>query len=108
MSANRVELEGVLTEPVKFRTAPSGTRVASLELEHRSPGDPNSPVPLYHLAITVVAVGELGERFAQLETGSSLKVSGQLNQRRWIRDGQTRFGKMELMARQIEVMGQDD
>ncbi|MBF0589682.1 MAG: hypothetical protein HQL53_11200, partial [Magnetococcales bacterium] len=33
--------------------------------------------------------------------GETLRVAGHLNQRRWIRDGQTRWGRLELVARTI-------
>ncbi len=52
--------------------------------------------------MSIMAIGPLAETCRSLEPGVSLRVAGHLNQRRWIRDGVTRWGRMELVARKIQ------
>ena len=105
--ANRVVLEGVLLKTAEFRFTPAGRPVATLELEHRSWAVGMEPALKLELHIPVVAVGPLAEWCRRLVVGDRLRVDGRLNQRRWIRDGKVRWGRTELVARDIRRAGFD-
>lgn len=98
---NQVTLEGTLLEPVVYRTTPTGQTLATLVLEQVQDTLGKLPVPRLALKLTVVALGRLADQCRPLQTGQSLHVEGSLNQKRWIRDGKVRWGKMELLARII-------
>ncbi|MBF0136551.1 MAG: single-stranded DNA-binding protein [Magnetococcus sp. DMHC-1] len=99
---NQTILEGVLLEPVGVRLTPSGRPVATLELEHRSTVTDLLPLERCEVRIAVLAVGTLAEWCRNLPPGANLRVAGRLNQRRWIREGKTRWGRTELIAQRIE------
>lgn len=101
-AANSVELEGRLIEPVDFRVTPAGRAVATLELEHLSTHDDPEPGLRLEARMVVVAMGPLAERYRACAVGSRLRVQGRLNQKRWIRDDRVRWGRLELLAREIQ------
>ncbi|MBF0153579.1 MAG: single-stranded DNA-binding protein [Magnetococcales bacterium] len=105
---NRTVLEGVLLEPVAMRHSPTGRSTATLELEHRSVAMDIQPLERYELRIVVLAVGSLAETCRNLHPGASLRVTGRLNQRRWIRAGKVRWGRTELVAQGIESIAPTD
>ncbi|MBF0164056.1 MAG: single-stranded DNA-binding protein [Magnetococcales bacterium] len=101
-AVNSVELEGRLIEPVDFRVTPAGRSVATLELEHLSIHDDPEPGLRLEARMVVVAMGALAERYRACAVGSMLRVQGRLNQKRWIRDDRIRWGRLELLAREIQ------
>ncbi|MBF0624232.1 MAG: single-stranded DNA-binding protein [Magnetococcales bacterium] len=98
---NRAVVEGVLLEPVRLRNTPRGTLVAELVLAHAREVSDLPPITRCELQMTVVAVGSLAEACRNWAPGIPLRVSGRLNQRRWIRDGRTRWGPVELVAQTL-------
>jgi len=97
-AANEVLLEGRLLGPVEYRVTPGGRAVASFELEHLScHAQPDSGLRL-EMRLPVMALGALAERCRVFSPGCLLRVTGRLNQKRWIRDGQVRWGRVELFA----------
>ncbi|MBF0426219.1 MAG: single-stranded DNA-binding protein [Magnetococcales bacterium] len=94
-------MEGVLLEPAAVRHTPSGRPLVALELEHRSTVSDTQPPERCELRITVLAVGPLAGQCQDLPPGARLRVVGRLNQRRWIRAGETRWGRTELIAQEI-------
>lgn len=101
---NRVNLEGVLLEPAKYRVTPSGRPVSTLELEHVSRSHGTEPVERLELRIPVLAMGLLAEESRGFPVGTRLRVEGRLNQKRWIRDEKVRWGRTELVAQKLQVL----
>lgn len=98
---NQVVLDGVLVEPPILRATPNGRSVLALELEHETLDSLSGQRTACHIA--VVALDQLAEFGRSLKMGEYLRVTGRLDQRRWIREGKTRWGRMELVARQLAV-----
>ncbi|MBF0460081.1 MAG: single-stranded DNA-binding protein [Magnetococcales bacterium] len=107
---NQVVLEGRLAAAPEFRCTPAGRLMARLYVEHLSqetaPDTGGQPQRM-ELQMPVLALGVLAERCRPLAQGTSLHVEGNLNQKRWIRDGKIRWGQIELQAHQIRVMEQN-
>ena len=101
MPANTVTLEGTLVTAPEFRYTPSGRLVASLEVEHCSQEGIGDRTRRIELRIPVQALDALAERCRPLVQGVVLRLEGTLNQKRWIRDGRVRWGKTELLAKEI-------
>ncbi|MBF0417580.1 MAG: single-stranded DNA-binding protein [Magnetococcales bacterium] len=104
LAANSVELAGRLIEPVDFRVTPAGRAVATLELEHLSIHDDPEPGLRLEARMVVVAMGALAEQYRACAVGTTLRVQGRLNQKRWIRDDRIRWGRLELLAIQIQQL----
>ncbi|MBF0124046.1 MAG: single-stranded DNA-binding protein [Magnetococcales bacterium] len=104
--ANELVLGGLLLEPAEMRTTPSGQVVARLEIAHHCHDGTLPPLQEWAVRMTVLAIGPLAERCRSLFPGAKIRVVGRLNQKRWLRDGQTRWGKMELVAREIETLSE--
>lgn len=96
---NQVVLDGILVEPPVLRATPNGRSVVSLEVEHDTLDPRSGQRTAVH--ITVIALDQLAEYGRTLPVGASVRVVGSLDQRRWIREGKTRWGRMELLARQL-------
>lgn len=102
--ANRMVLEGMLMELPEFRVTPAGRLVASLEVEHVSLESGVTDPQRIELRMSVLALGVLAERCRSFLQGTPLCVEGSLNQKRWIRDGKVRWGRTELLARDIRPL----
>ncbi|MBF0128096.1 MAG: hypothetical protein HQM02_12925 [Magnetococcales bacterium] len=98
---NHMELEGILLHPGEYRVTAAGRPVLHLELEHLSRHHTPEPSLQLEARIVVMAVGELAESNRFLSPGTLLRVAGRLNQKRWVRDGKVRWGRMELLAMTI-------
>ncbi|MBF0284263.1 MAG: single-stranded DNA-binding protein [Magnetococcales bacterium] len=95
---NRVILEGILDEPPALKSTPSGGWIAKLVLVHHSrQGD-----RIWALRLPVTATGKLAEFCRTLPSGQRLRVVGALDQKRWMREGRTRWGGVELTAESVE------
>lgn len=99
---NQVSLDGVLAVDPKWRHTPSGRAVATLTVEHHATEKIPEPLERLDLLLTVVVIAPLSEQCKGWLAGDHVKVEGVLNQKRWLRGGNTRWGKMELVATQIE------
>ncbi|MBF0189120.1 MAG: single-stranded DNA-binding protein [Magnetococcales bacterium] len=100
---NYTVIDGEVVEPVEHRFTPSGKSVLMFLLEHLSEGD--EALGRVHLRISVSIFGMLADVWSRsVKPGMRLQVSGYLNQRRWIRDDETRWGKIELHARKIVAL----
>ncbi len=106
--ANQALLEGCLLAPVDYRVTATGRPVLWMELEHLSRHD--QPDPSLHLEVRmpVMALGELADRCRTLQPGCRLRVTGRLNQKRWVRDDKIRWGRLELVALEIRVLTAPD
>ncbi len=102
--ANRTVLEGTLLKSGDYRLTAAGRPILSLELEHLSQYDDPEPALRLELRMTVVVVGVLAELHRRLPLGSVLRVTGRLNQKRWVRDGKVRWGVIELVACDLQVL----
>ncbi|MBF0629003.1 MAG: single-stranded DNA-binding protein [Magnetococcales bacterium] len=99
--ANQVLLEGQLLTPVDYRVTPGGRPLLMLELEHLSCHEqPDSSLRL-EVRLPVMALGALAEQCRTLTPGCRLQVTGRLNQKRWVRDGTVRWGRLELLALEV-------
>ena len=101
---NRVILEGVLITTPEFRYTPAGRLVTLMEIEHISVEPGNDQPQRLELHMPIIALGTLAEQCRTLKQGDSISVEGQLNQKRWIRETQVRWGKTELLARRIRAL----
>ncbi|MBF0159871.1 MAG: single-stranded DNA-binding protein [Magnetococcales bacterium] len=102
--ANELILGGLLLEPAEMRTTPSGKVLARMELAHHCRNSDLPPIEEWAVRMTVLAVGPLAEQCRLLFPGARIEITGRLNQKRWLRDGQTRWGKLELVARKIRTL----
>lgn len=100
-TSNHTVLEGVLTQTSEWRVTPGGLPMLRLELEHLSTPLDLAPLERVELRLPIVALGELAETCRHIPPGTRLRIVGVLNQKRWIRDGKTRWGAVELVARSI-------
>ncbi len=100
---NLTTLDGVVIQPADFRYTPAGRAVLHLMVEHVSRADPAAAIERLELHMPVVLLGELAERHRDITQGQYLHIEGSLNQKRWIRDGKVRWGKMELLARTVRL-----
>lgn len=100
--ANHTVLTGVVAEPVVIRATPAGRAIAHITLTHDIRVQGLAPLERLALQLTVLAMGSLAEQCRGLPPGTPLRVTGQLNQKRWVRDGKTRWGQVELVARAID------
>lgn len=107
VQANYLVLEGTLATPPEFRFTPAGRLVARLCLEHLSQESAGDAPQRIELRMAVLALGRLAEQCRPLVQGTPLHVEGRLNQKRWIRDGQVRWGQTELLACQIRHVVQE-
>lgn len=103
-NANFAVVEGTLTQPADWRVTPGGVPVARMELEHLSTPQELAPLNRLELRIPVLAMGDLAERCRTYPPGARLRAEGRLNQKRWIRDGKTRWGAVELVARSVLLL----
>lgn len=103
MSANQAKLEGVLAEPIVWRTTPAGLVTARLLLAHQSLCAELDP--LQHLAVQlpVLALGPLAEQCRPWQPGWTVLAEGRLNQPRWTRNNSLRWGQMELVATHLRA-----
>ncbi|MBF0296922.1 MAG: single-stranded DNA-binding protein [Magnetococcales bacterium] len=102
--ANHAELEGNLLAPGDFRVTPAGRPVLVLELEHQARCEEPESLPLLELRMPVLVIGEQALAYRSLAPGTPLRVTGRLNQKRWVRDGKVRWGRVELVAMEIRVL----
>ncbi|MBF0179649.1 MAG: hypothetical protein HQM03_06440 [Magnetococcales bacterium] len=102
--ANYAELEGHLLAPGDFRVTPAGRPVLVLELEHLSRHEEPESLPLLEMRMPVLVIGEQALICRSLAPGTPLRVTGRLNQKRWVRDGKVRWGCVELVAMEIRVL----
>jgi single-stranded DNA-binding protein len=100
---NHVVLMGVLVDPVVLRVMPSGMMVGRLVIQHESMYLDLPPLEEWRVRADVVVMGELAGQCRTLVPGTLLCVGGRLNQKRWLRDGEVRWGKMEIMACRVDV-----
>ncbi|MEO5345713.1 MAG: single-stranded DNA-binding protein [Magnetococcus sp. YQC-9] len=105
---NHVEFDGRLMTPVDYRVTPAGRPVAYLEVEHFSTHDAPETALRLEARVVVVTMGALAESCRGLTSGTRLRVIGRLNQKRWVRDGQVRWGRLELLALKIEILASDE
>lgn len=105
-SLNQVRLEGRIVAPVDFRVTPTGRALLWIELEHLSCHEQPDPALRYEVRMPVLALGSLAERWRTLTPGCRLRVTGRLNQKRWVRDNKVRWGRLELVA--LEITPQDN
>ncbi|MBF0454787.1 MAG: single-stranded DNA-binding protein [Magnetococcales bacterium] len=103
-SVNETALDGVLLESPEFRLTPAGRAVASLMIEHISEGNQSAPIKRLELRMPIVALGALADQCRDVRPGQLIRVTGRLNQKRWIRDGKVRWGKLELLAQTIQPL----
>lgn len=96
-------LEGVLITPVDYRVTATGRPLLWMELEHLSCHEQPDPELRLEVRMPVLAVGALADRWRSLTPGCRLRVTGRLNQKRWVKDGKIRWGQMELVALEIDV-----
>lgn len=101
-------LEGILATPPEFRLTPAGRLVAYLHVEHVSHGSEGDHAQRIELRMPVLALGLLAEQCRPFSQGSTLRVEGTLNQKRWIRDGKVRWGQTELLAHHIRRVDQHE
>ncbi|MBF0271150.1 MAG: single-stranded DNA-binding protein [Magnetococcales bacterium] len=107
-AANQVLLEGQLLAPVDYRVTPAGRPVLFLEMEHGSRHEqPDSSLCL-EARMPVMALGDLALRCRSLTPGCTLRVTGRLNQKRWVKDGKVRWGRLELVAMEIRMLASAD
>ncbi|MBF0213281.1 MAG: single-stranded DNA-binding protein [Magnetococcales bacterium] len=103
-AANQALLEGQLLAPLDYRVTSTGRPVLFFELEHLScHEEPDSALRL-EARMPVMALGELADRCRTLMPGCTLRVTGRLNQKRWVRDGKVRWGRLELVAMEIRML----
>ncbi|MBF0383529.1 MAG: single-stranded DNA-binding protein [Magnetococcales bacterium] len=102
--ANQIILQGVVIQPAEFRFTPSGSEVALLVVEHISQKDQSAPIQHLELRMPIVALGDLAQKCHEITVGQNIRVEGSLNQKRWIRDGKVRWGKIELFANTIQLL----
>lgn len=100
--ANHTVLEGLLLKPVEYRVTAAGRPVLSLELEHISSHPEPDPALRLEVRLVVMAMGKLAEQCRSLSPNCRLRVTGRLNQKRWIRDGKVRWGSIELAAIDVQ------
>ncbi|MEO5366772.1 MAG: single-stranded DNA-binding protein [Magnetococcus sp. WYHC-3] len=98
---NVLELEGMVQSVPDLRSTPAGTPVLRFELRHEPEVAEDDASLRIAALIEVVLIGPLAERHRSLRPGSALRVCGVLNQQRWLRQGQVRWGRMELVARDV-------
>jgi primosomal replication protein N len=101
---NQTTLEGGVIEPPERRVIPSGLTVTRLVVEHLSEITDLPPLERLAARLDVLATGPLGEFGATLAPGTRIHVTGSLNQRRFIRGGQVRWGRLELYARTLRLI----
>lgn len=101
---NEAILEGVLIDAVDTRFAPSGLRIAHFELEHLSEAVDLPPLERLAARASIVAAGPLAKQCADLTPGAPMRVEGALNQKRFFRSGEVRWGRIELFARRIILL----
>ncbi|WP_130472253.1 single-stranded DNA-binding protein [Candidatus Magnetaquicoccus inordinatus] len=104
--ANHIVLAGTLADKPEFRSTPSGRLLACFILEHLSQ-DAAFSAQRIEVRMEVSALGDLATRCRSLTTGQAVCVQGRLNQKRWIRDGKIRWGAIELLAEQINLLPDD-
>ena len=96
---NRVMLSGRVAKPPQRFVRPDGSSVVQFPLELNSKTDPSSKTSSHW--IEVVAFGTLGDQeFDHLQSGTPLRVEGELKQRHW----QTPEGKHRT---RVEVIATD-
>ncbi|MEO5333128.1 MAG: single-stranded DNA-binding protein [Magnetococcus sp. YQC-5] len=103
-TANHSVLEGILLQPVEYRVTTTGRPVLFLELEHLSRHEDPDPLLRLEVRMTVMTMGKLAEQCRSLVPGSALRVTGRLNQKRWVRDGKVRWGRIELAAIDVQKL----
>ncbi|MBF0622784.1 MAG: single-stranded DNA-binding protein [Magnetococcales bacterium] len=101
---NEAVLDGVLVEKPQFRSTPQGRSVVTLILGHRSEVSDLKPISRLEVQMSVVALGSLANACRDIKVGTPLRVRGRLNQKRWIRQGVTRWGQTELVAQSLEPL----
>ncbi|OSM02578.1 single-stranded DNA-binding protein [Magnetofaba australis] len=102
--SNHVVLQGALQESVEMRYTPAGAPIATLMLLHEGPADGVALLERLHLLIPVRVIGDLAHRCDGLQPGQLLRVEGGLNQPKRTRNGALSWGKMELIARRLEIL----
>lgn len=102
--ANDVVLEATLLKTGDYRVTAAGRAVLWLELEHLSSYSDLDPGLRLEVRMMVMVMGELAQKHRSLSPGCLLRVTGRLNQKRWIRDGKVRWGRMELVAIDVQVL----
>ncbi|MBF0189580.1 MAG: single-stranded DNA-binding protein [Magnetococcales bacterium] len=107
-AANQVLLEGQLLASVDYRVTPTGRPVLFLEIEHDSRHEQPDSSLSFQARMPVMALGELAARCRSLTPGCTLRVSGRLNQKRWVKDGKVRWGRLELVAMEIRMLAAAD
>lgn len=108
MPANQARVEGVLAEPIQWRTTPAGLTTARLTLEHRSraadPATLGGEELRLELRMAVLALGGLAEQCRTWQPGSTVLAEGRLNQQRWTRNNRLRWGQVELVAIRLDLL----
>ncbi|MBF0609766.1 MAG: single-stranded DNA-binding protein [Magnetococcales bacterium] len=102
LPSNEVILQGVVVETPILRTTPNGRSVVALEVEHHAPTESSGQQVACRL--TLITLDDLAHKGKSLQPGSVVKARGRLNQRRWIRQGITRWGKMELLVDELTAI----
>nr|CRH04503.1 putative Single-strand binding protein/Primosomal replication protein [Candidatus Magnetococcus massalia] len=103
VQANDVVLSGLVVTAPDLRYTPAGTAIAQWELEHHSQVTDLPPLQGVALRIQLIAAGALAQECQLLHIGDRIKVRGRLNQKRHQRSEETRWGKLELVVRQIKL-----
>lgn len=98
---NQVTLMGNLTKAPELRTTPAGQSVCNLSLAVNSKFGDNEKVDFFDCT----AWGKAGEIIEQYcSKGSTILVSGRLDQRQWEQDGQKR-SKVEVVVENFNFIG---
>ncbi|ABK44961.1 single-strand binding protein/Primosomal replication protein n [Magnetococcus marinus MC-1] len=100
---NEVVLSGVVVETPELRYTPAGTAVLTWVLEHRSQVEDLPPLTETTVQMHVVVLGALADQWQGVQQGERVRVRGKLNRKRHQRNDQIRWGRLELVARQVKM-----
>ncbi|MBF0427606.1 MAG: single-stranded DNA-binding protein [Magnetococcales bacterium] len=101
---NQAVLEGSVLKPVEYRVTATGRPVLFLELEHLSQHPDPDPSLRMEVCMPVMVMGELADQCRSLLPGMVLRVTGRLNQKRWVKEDKVRWGRHELVAIDVVIL----
>lgn len=105
---NSVTVVGRLTRDAELKYTNSGTAITNMSIavnRRVKSGDQWKDEASF---FDVVLWGKLGEKLSQyLLKGKQIAISGELEQKRWEKDGQKR-SKVEIKATSIQLLGASD
>ncbi|MEG3640879.1 primosomal replication protein N [Magnetococcus sp. PR-3] len=100
---NEVVLSGLVVEEPELRYTPAGTAVLTWLVEHQSQVSDLPPLTHATVQMYVVVLGDLAAQWQKVKQGDSVRVRGKLNRKRHQRQDQIRWGRFELVARQVKM-----